>query len=174
MARSFYSILKAREFVRAAEAAVSSYENNANIARQHQQAGTMLKADVLSVEVHLAQAREDLVRARNGLALATRALRNLLGVADDPFEVAATAPEAPAPETSDYSSRPELASLAQKRRAAESAVRSAKAGYLPQIGVFGSVDYDHGISGMARRPKPGSTKLELIWRWSMSTIVNCD
>jgi len=165
VARGFHTILKAREFVRAAEAAVASYENNVNIARKHQQAGTMLKADVLSVEVHLAQGREDLVRAQNGVALAMRALRHLLGVAEEPFEVAATAPDVPVPETADYSARPELASLAHKRRAAESAVRGAKAGYRPQIGVFGSVDYDHGwrFNGDGESWTAGATLQWNIW-----------
>lgn len=144
VARAFHTIMKARGFVRAAEAAVTSYENNVAIARKRHEAGTMLKSDVLAVEVRLAQAREDLVRARNGLALATKALRSLIGVEDESFDVAEDVPAVEAPSGSDFSGRPELASLEQKRRAAEAAVKGAKSGYLPKIGVFGSLDYDHG------------------------------
>ncbi|NLH73547.1 MAG: TolC family protein [Verrucomicrobia bacterium] len=144
VARAFHTIMKARGFVRATEAAVASYENNVAIARKRHEAGTMLKSDVLAVEVRLAQAREDLVRARNGLALATRALRSLIGVDDESFEVAEDAPSVEVPSELDFSGRPELASLEQKRRAAEAAVQGAKSGYLPKVGVFGSLDYDHG------------------------------
>jgi len=144
VARAYHTIMKARGFVRATEAAVASYENNVAIARKRHEAGTMLKSDVLAVEVRLAQAREDLVRARNGLALATRALRSLIGVDDESFEVAEDAPSVEVPSELDFSGRPELASLEQKRRAAEVAVQGAKSGYLPKVGVFGSLDYDHG------------------------------
>ncbi|HOK77494.1 MAG TPA: TolC family protein [Verrucomicrobiota bacterium] len=144
VARAYHTIMKARGFVRATEAAVASYENNVAIARKRHEAGTMLKSDVLAVEVRLAQAREDLVRARNGLALATRALRSLIGVDDESFEVAEDAPSVEVPSELDFSGRPELASLEQKRRAAEAAVQGAKSGYLPKVGVFGSLDYDHG------------------------------
>lgn len=165
VARGFHTILKAREFVKAAEAAVASYENNVGIARKRHEAGAMLKADVLLVEVHLAQARENLVRARNGLALATRGLRSLLGIHDESFEVATSAPEVGVPETSDFSGRPEIAGLVQKRRAAEAAVRGAKAGYLPQIGVFGSLDYDHGwrFNGGGESWTAGATLQWNLW-----------
>ncbi len=144
VSRAFYTILKARQFIRAAEAAVSSFEKNAAIARKRLEGGTLLKADVLDIEVRLAQAREDLVRARNSNALAERALRNLLGIEGGEFAVADTAPVARAPESADFSTRAELAAARQRERAAQEQVRSAKSGYLPRVSAFGSVDYDYG------------------------------
>jgi outer membrane protein TolC len=83
VARTFHTVLKTREFIRAAEAAVSSVETNVNVAKRRFEGGTLLKTEVLDLEVRLAEAREDLVRARNANALASRTLRNLLGIEED-------------------------------------------------------------------------------------------
>lgn len=144
VARAFHTVAKTREFIRAAEAAVVSYQTNLAIATRRLQGGTLLKADVLDIQVRLSQAQEDLVRARNANALAKRALRNLLGLEETEFEVADTAPEVRPVESSDVSTRAELASLRQRERAAEEQVRGAKSGYIPRLSAFGSVDYDYG------------------------------
>jgi len=104
----------------------------------------LLKTDVLDLDVRLAQAREDLVRARNANALATRSLRNLLGIEEGDFDVADTAPPVAVPESDDFSQRAELAAARARELAAEQQVRGAKAGYLPRLSAFGSLDYDYG------------------------------
>lgn len=143
--RAFCTVLKTRQFVRAAEAAVQSYETNLVIAQRRLNAGTLLKTDVLDIDVRLAQAREDLVRARNARALSERALRNLLGIDSGEFTVADTVPTAMAPESGDFSQRPELAAVRQRERAAEAMVRGATSGYIPRVNAFGSLDYDYGF-----------------------------
>jgi outer membrane protein TolC len=144
VARSFHTVLKTREFIRAAEAAVSSFQTNVAIANKRLEGGTLLRTDLLDLEVRLAQAREDLVHARNGNALANRALRNLLGIEGDDFEIVDSAPSAAAPDSDDFSGRAELAAVRHRERAAEEQARGAKAGYLPRISAFGSLDYDYG------------------------------
>ena len=142
--RAFHTVLKTREFTRAAEAAVIAYQTNAAIARRRLEGGTLLKTDVLDLEVRLAQAGEDLVRARNATALANRALRNLLGIEDENFEIADSAPSATVPGGGDFSLRAELSAARQRERAAEEQARGAKGGYLPKVSAFGSLDYDYG------------------------------
>lgn len=144
VARAFHTVHKAREFVRAAEAAVQAFEQNLDIARKRFNAGTLLRADVLDLEVRLAQAREDLVRARNARELSLSALRTLLGLEQAELEIADTAPEVSAPASGDFSARPELAASREQIRAAEADLRRARGGYLPSVGLFGSVDYDRG------------------------------
>jgi len=119
VSRAFYSVLKTRQFIRAAEAAVNSFEGSLSIAKKRLEAGSLLKTDVLDIEVRLAQAREDLVRARNANALAVRALRNLLGIEDSDFVVADSAPTVTAPDSGDFSRRAELAAARQRERAAQ-------------------------------------------------------
>ena len=144
VSRAFYTVLKTRQFIRAAEAGVNSYESSLATARKRLAAGSLLKTDVLDLEVRLAQAREDLVRARNSKALALRALRNLLGIEQGEIEVADSAPAANAPDSGDFSGRPELAAANQREQAAQQQLRGAKGGYLPRVSVFGSLDYDYG------------------------------
>jgi len=137
-------VLKTRQFIRAAEAAVNSFERSLSIAQKRLEGGTLLKSDVLDIEVRLAQAQEDLVRARNANSLAGRALRNLLGIEEGGFEVAESAPRVTAPDSGDFSRRAELAAARQRERAAQEQVRGAQSGYWPRVSAFGSLDYDYG------------------------------
>jgi outer membrane protein TolC len=107
-------------------------------------AGTLLKSDELDFEVRLAQAREDQLRARNANNLAERALRNLLGIGEGEFTAADTAPVVSAPDSSDFSQRPELAAARERERAAQAGIRRAQSGYQPSLNAFGSVGYDYG------------------------------
>jgi outer membrane protein len=142
--RAFETVLKTRQFIRATEAAVHSFEGNLTVAHKRLDGGTLLKSDVLDVEVRLAQAREDLVGARNANALAQRALRDLLGIEEGEFIVADTAPAVSVPPPADVSKRPELVAARERERAAQAQVRSAKSGYQPRVNAFGSLDYDYG------------------------------
>jgi len=144
VARAFHTILKTREFIRAAEAGVHSFETSLIIASNRVDIGTALKTDVLDMQVRLAGAREDLVRARNANALSARALRNLLGIEGGEFIVADSVPVVTTPGGNDFSRRPELVAVQQGQRAAEAQVRQVKSGYRPRISAFGSVDYDQG------------------------------
>lgn len=144
VARGFHTVLKTREFIRAAEAAVNSFQTNVAIANKRLEGGTLLKTDVLDLEVRLAQAREDLVRARNANALVIRTLRNLLGIEEGDFEIVDSAPSAAAPDSDDFSGRAELAAARHRERVAHEQARGAKAGWLPRVSAFGSLDYNYG------------------------------
>jgi outer membrane protein len=144
VSRAFHTVLKTRQFIQAAEAAVNSFETNLVVARKRLDGGTLLKSDGLDIEVRLAQAHEDLVRARNANTLAERALRNLLGIEDGEFIVADTAPVVSAPNSGDFAQRPELAAARERESAAQAQFRGSKSGYQPRISAFGSLDYDYG------------------------------
>jgi len=144
VARTFHTVIKTRAFIRAAEAAVHSFETNLDIAHQRLEGGTLLKSDALDIEVRLAQAREDLVRARNANTLTVLALRNLLGIESGEFIVADTIPKVSAPAAGDFTPRPELIAARARESAAEAKIRVAKSGYQPRVSLFGSLDYDKG------------------------------
>jgi outer membrane protein TolC len=144
VSRAFHTVLKTRQFIRAAEAAVNSFEANLVVARRRLDGGTLLRSDVLDIEVRLAQAREDLVRASNASTLAGRALRNLLGIEEGEFTVADTAPVVSAPSSGDFARRAELAAARERANAAEAQVRGSKSGYQPRVSAFGSLGYDYG------------------------------
>ena len=144
VSRAFNTVLKTRQFILAAQAAVNSFETNLVVAGKRLDGGTLLKSDVLDIEVRLAQAREDLVRARNANTLAERALRNLLGIEDGEFTVADTVPVVRAPNSGEIAQRPELAAARERESAAQAQVRGSKSGYQPRVSAFGSLDYDYG------------------------------
>jgi len=144
VSRTFLNVLKTRDFIRAAEAGLQSFQNNLVIASNRVEAGTSLRTDVLDMQVRVAQSREDLVRARNANALTVQALEDLLGIDGTEFEVADSAPTMAVPAGDDFSGRAELNSARQQQRAAEAQVRQARSGYLPRLSAFGSLDYDYG------------------------------
>ena len=144
VSRTFHTVLKTRQFIQAAEAAANSFQSNLVVAGKRLDGGTLLKSDALDIEVRLAQAREDLVRARNANILAERALRNLLGIEGGEFTVADTAPVVSTPNSADLTQRPELAAARERESAAQAQVRRARSGYQPRVSAFGSLDYDYG------------------------------
>jgi outer membrane protein TolC len=145
VARTFHTSHKTSQFIAATTAAVRSFETNALLARRRFEAGTLLKADLLDVEVRLAQAREDSVRARNARELAERALRTLLGLETNAdFALAITAPDVVPPDAATPIDRPELSALRHQQRAAAAALRGRRAGALPRVSAFGSAEYNYG------------------------------
>lgn len=147
--RAALNLRKAREAVLAVEGGVRAYEAAVAVARARFEAGQVLKADLLGLEVQLAQTREQLASARHGAALASRAFHFALGLdasdatvelMDDDPALARLTP----PEVKDYSQRPELLGLQARLRAAESMVEAARGAQRPTVNAFASYQYDHG------------------------------
>jgi len=147
--RAALNLRKAREAVTALEGGVRAYEAAVAAAQARFDAGQLLKADLLGLQVQLAQTREQLSSARHGAALATRAFNYVLGVEvqDATVELAADDPalaRLTLPDTRDFSGRPELLGLQARVRAAEAMVEAARGGRKPTVNAFASYQYDHG------------------------------
>ncbi|QYM78317.1 TolC family protein [Horticoccus luteus] len=143
------NIRKAREAVTAVEGGVAAYEAAVTAARARFDAGRLLKADLLSLEVQLAQTREARSAARHAAALAARAFTFILGLepSDAPLEFVADDPALAglaAPAALDFSARPELQGLQQRLRAAEAMVAAARGHRRPTVNAFASYQYDQG------------------------------
>lgn len=164
VARAVYTVLKTRQFILAAKASVHAFETNLGIANNRLQGGTLLKSDALDIEVRLAQAREDLVRARNANTLAGLALRNLLGIEEGEFILADTVPAVGAPDLGNFSRRPELGGARERGNAAQAQVRSARSGYRPSVSAYGSLDYDYG---WVTRGDGNSYTVGVIAQWNL-------
>ncbi|HVU24934.1 MAG TPA: TolC family protein [Opitutus sp.] len=140
---------KAREAVTAVAAGVKAYEAAVAVAQARFDAGQMLKADLLALQVQLAQTRESLSAAEHGAALAARAFQFTLGLdpTDEPVELADADPtleRLAVPDTHDTSHRPELLGLQARLRAAEAMVVSARGARRPTVNAFASYQYDKG------------------------------
>jgi outer membrane protein TolC len=147
--KAVLNLRKAREAVGAVESGVSAYEATVAVAQARFEAGQLLKADLLSLEVQLAQTRETLSEARHGAALAARAFEFLLGIEPGAgaVELAENDPALARlvePDAHDYSHRPELAAMEARVRAAGAMVESARSGVRPTVNAFASYQYDQG------------------------------
>ena len=149
--RGFYAVLQAQAFAAVQAQAVRSIEESLRIARERFGAGGAVKTDVLNLETQLAQANEDLIKARNGAQLALAALNAGIGAdfvtADNIETPDSTAFDAPPPECKDpeaFENRPELRAARLMRQIKEQDLRKAKGGYAPTVSAFGSYDQDSG------------------------------
>lgn len=145
---TFYNVLTARDFIRIAETSVDTVAEQFRITQVHYEGGAALKADVLSLEVRLAEAREQLVSSRNRLQLARAALANLMGF--DPaawIEQGAALEETAGrpshiPDSYDVgiiaalAHRPELLQARQQVVKSHIELTAAKGTYLPRLDVM--------------------------------------
>lgn len=143
------NLRKAREAVVALESGVKAYEAAVSVAQARFDAGQMLKADLLGLQVQLAQTRESLSSARHGSALAARAFRFVLGLdaSDEPIDLPDDDPaltRLEVPEARDISHHPELLGLQARLRAAEAMVDVARGAQRPTVNAFASYQYDKG------------------------------
>lgn len=149
VARALLNLRKTREGVAALESALKAQEANVADARLRFDAGQVLKADLLSLEVQSARIREQLSSARHAAALAARMFTFLLGSpsADETVELPpedAIMAALSAPEGVDFSRRPELQGLRERVRATEALLAAARGGQRPAVNAFVSGQHDTG------------------------------
>jgi len=164
--RGYYTLLQAREVVKVHEETAQSLEESLRIAGERVKLGSAVKTDVLNLEVKLAQAREDLIRARNGVRLAVAALNTAIG---EDLVVESALPE-PARETLTPPAKPEMSETGANRaelRAVRLAVelaernwRKTQADRLPKLSAFGSLDWDSTVNSDTHQSYFGGLVLE--------------
>jgi outer membrane protein len=151
--RGFHGVLQAKAFAEVQAESVRSIEESLRIARERFEAGSAVRTDVLNLETQLAQANEDLIRARNGLQLAVAALNAGIGaerVSADTIQSPGTAAlEAPPPQCTNpdaYEDRPEMRAARLMRKVKEMDLAKARGGYVPTVSAFASYDLDSDVS----------------------------
>jgi len=147
--RAYHGVLQAQEMVRVRAAQIASLEESLRIARARLEQGAAVHSDVLSLEVRLAEAREDEVRARNGVALAIAALNTVVGRDLMPTSGLPAASSGPIPALPPCEADEECLRRHPAMRAAEAAVearraawRRARAEFRPTVNAFASRDWD--------------------------------
>lgn len=146
--RAFYSVLQGQAFAEVQAEAAHTLEESLRVANERFKAGSAVPTDVLNLEVQLAQAREDGIRARHGVLLARAALNTAIG-AELATTNALTAPTddpAPPPKMLDDPSlvdnRPELRAAQQRTLSDKKNWRRAWREYWPTVSAFGAMDWD--------------------------------
>lgn len=146
--RSFYTIVQAREIVAARKSAITAITASLEVAKARYDAGDLLKASLLDIEVQQSAAHEQLIQAKHGLNLAKRGFLNLLGLRLDDVDIdlAQQFPQQ-IPVNPDDNMRPEMQRLSAVIQAAEEELSRAKGEYYPTADLFGSYQADQGFIG---------------------------
>ena len=143
--QTYFDCLAARAFVEIANESVASVNEQLRVMRVKFEAGGALKSDLLSLEVRLAQAQEEVVRSNNRLKTLLAALANLMGVRPD-AEISLSdadlksVPIPPAIESGiefALDHRPDLQKVHEKVVQSRMAVDLAGTGYMPEVDFFG-------------------------------------
>jgi outer membrane protein TolC len=138
-AQTFVRVLQMEAAVRANEAAVAAAESDLQRARARREAGLVTEADVLAVEVHAADMRQRQIGAVGDLAVARIQLAEAVGLPlTESVAVIRPAMPSPAGEAAipdALLARHERRQAELRQQLAENAHRTARARFLPTLGV---------------------------------------
>jgi outer membrane protein TolC len=148
---TYYGELAAIEAHKVSRRSIEAVQSELDQSKLRFEAGTVLKSDVLSLEVQLAEAKDAEIQAANAIELAQSMLKTLLGLsANDAFSINEAA-EKSLPETpagfdellnQALAHHPDL-KVAEKRVAmAEQQLSAAKAAHLPRADAYVSYGSD--------------------------------
>ncbi len=148
--RGYYSVLQAQAFVAVQEESVKSLEESLRVATARFNAGSVVKTDVLNLDVKLAQAMEDLILAKNGVQLAIASLNTAIGkdlISLEGLPAPYQEELRGEPIRLDYAvieNRPELKAAKKLSEIIEKSYRKASQERYPTVSAFGSYDVDSG------------------------------
>ena len=139
---AYYGVLKAEKGLEVTEQAVAQLDSHHTVAQAFFDVGIIAKNDLLQVEVQLAQARQNLIKAQNALAI-SRAVFNTLLRRTITDEVRLEEPLEYIPLTIDvdrfteeaFRERPELKSSDLGVKAAKKEVGIAASALFPQVSI---------------------------------------
>lgn len=143
--RMFCAIIQSEENLQARLSATKAINASLKVAGARYEAGDLLKADLLNLEVYQSRTDENLIQARHALKLAKRGFLNLLGLEDGPlnFDTACDVQQQ-LPQNPSYDNRPELKNLDSVIEAADAVVRQTYSGYYPTADLFAGYQVDKG------------------------------
>ncbi|MGZ4979177.1 MAG: TolC family protein [Methylobacter sp.] len=142
---SYYAYLAAQEAHKVAQDSISAIASELKLTKQRYEAGTVLKSDVLSLEVKSAEAQEAQIRAANGIDLAKTGIATLLGLSADQAFTVASSSMLPEPKlTTSFNGmlelamtqRPEVKAAANQVEIAQAKLKSEQGAYLPRADAY--------------------------------------
>lgn len=147
VAQTYFLVFRVRKLLEVAKEAEKTIAGHEHDARRLFENGLVTKNVVLSAEVALANARQDVIKAQNAAALSEAAFNRLLW---RPLETPVDISDMAIPDLSGdldgltalaTTRRPELTALAYKSRALAAESKVKRADRLPQVAVVGSHNY---------------------------------
>jgi outer membrane protein len=149
--QSYYGVLFAKRQVELAEHAASTAQAVAEQSHSRFEAGTTVESDYLAAQVDVASRQQDLVRARNTVALAAAELDVALGVvADHSYRLTSELAERTLPavsltesDTLALKQRSDLKEVAAIVRANDAGLQAARGSYGPRVNVFATSELNN-------------------------------
>jgi len=143
---SYYAYLASIEAQKVAQDSISAITSELNQTKLKYEAGTVLKSDVLSLEVQLAEAQDAEIRAANGIEIAKTSIANLLGLSSfQAFTVAPSSSILTKPKlTASFNDlldqamaqRPEVKAAANQVEISLRKLKSEQGAYLPKADAY--------------------------------------
>ncbi len=144
--RSYHAMVQARDMLEARKASVDAIRASLRVATARFNAGDLLKADLLNLEVEESSGCENLILAEHQLELSQKIFLNLLGLKEGSVVLDTSDGYQPhLPEKLSYSQRPELKKLIYAEESAKAKLRVARGARLPTVDGFASYQYDKGF-----------------------------
>ena len=143
---TYYAYLAALEAQKVAQDSISAVTSELNQTKLQYEAGTVLKSDVLSLEVQLAEAQNAEIRAANGIEIAKSSIANLLGISNfQAFTVAPSSSILTKPKLTvsfndlldqAMAQRPEIKAAANQVEISLRKLKSEQGAYLPKADAY--------------------------------------
>jgi outer membrane protein len=174
---AYYGVLTAEKGVEVAEQTVEQLESNLNMAQAFFDVGMTAKNDLLQVEVSMAQARQYLITAQNGLEVARAAFNTLLrrDINEDVnlveiLEYVPTVVDVDRLTEEAYQERPEIKAAGLGIKSAKRGVGLAASGLFPQASIVFNYERqgdDYRVNGSRFEPDPDSWSVMGVARWKV-------
>lgn len=149
---AYYGQLAAVAAQQVSERSVAAVQSELDQSNKRYQAGTVLKSDVLSLQVQLAEAQEAQIQAANAVEMANTMLKTLVGMPANDFlaikETLAQAlpknpPKFDALLTQALAQHPELQAAAKRVAMAGQQLAASKGAYLPRADAYASYGFNN-------------------------------
>ena len=148
--RGYFGVLQALDYISVQKETIASLEQSLQIAQSRFKAGAAVKTDVLNLQVQLAQAKENLIRAQNSADLAIAVLNAVIGhdfitSQNQPLPQNKTlTPPTEGLDLNAIENRPEFKATSKMAQAKEKEYLRNKRLYFPTINAYGSYYLNRG------------------------------
>ncbi len=143
--QSYHAILQAQEMLEVRDAAVKAISASLAVGKAQFDAGSLLKEDLLNLELQQAREEENRIRTRHQYELNQRIFWNLLGITPHQQVTLPTlVQEQEIPQSLNYSGRKELQTLDAQISSAEAGLKAVRSGEKPAVDTFAHYQFEHG------------------------------
>lgn len=148
--QGYYNCLAAEDYIKIVNESIETVSGQLRIMNIRFAEGGALKSDILTLNVRLAMAKEDLVKSQNQMKIAKAVLANIMGIsADQDIVLTRNAPfsykipgDCSACMVEAVGKRPELKKVRKHLEQSRMALDMARSGYLPRVDLQGKYYVD--------------------------------